>query len=71
MEFSKECDIADIKDKLTRFLLKAPDNFTQLIGGTVTDAIDSLINDDQYEVRIEFLRQKLETLEIESNALKS
>ena len=63
--------IADIKDKLSRFLLEAPDDFTQLIGGTDTDAIESLINDDNYDEKIEFLRQKLEALEIESNASKS
>lgn len=60
--------IADIKDKLLSFLSRAPDEFTQLVGGTDLDSINSLLSDDNYEERMKFLRTKLEALEIENNS---
>jgi len=60
--------IADVLDKLHDFLVRAPTEFSQLVGGTDIDDIRGLIYDDHYDDRIEFLRSKLEELELQHNA---
>ena len=63
--------IADIMDKLHDFLIRAPAEFSQLVGGTDIDNIRSLIHDDNYNERIEFIRSKLEELELKQNTPES
>ena len=55
--------ISDLKEKAVNFLMRAPENFVQFLGGDDLDRVNALLESHNFEERIQFLHGKLEELE--------
>ena len=56
--------IADLKDKAVNFLSRAPEDFTQYLGGDDLDKVNALLDAHNFDEKLQFLHSKLEELEI-------
>ena len=63
--------ISDLKEKLLRFLEEAPEDFTNLIGERTAESIEALLASENFEERLEFLKNKLIEIEKKKEGSKS